>query len=213
MKWIAPLALSAIALIAAPVAQAQDVRITTFKTDSTFTLNGQTFRVARDQNTAATLPEEFALTSRACPPHCLQPMIVAEGVITLGELEVLDFLEDRVTGGTGLVLDTRLPADFEQMSIPGSVNVPATTLASENRFRDDILRALGAVDQAGDTLDFSNAMVLTIYSGGVWSDDAATAVSHLLSAGYPANRLHYYRGGMQAWVHAGLTVHPSQNPG
>ena len=194
-------------------AMAQDVRITTFKTDSTYTLNDQAFTVTRTQNTAAILQGDFALTSRACPPHCLQPMISANGVATLGELEVMSFLEDRVTNGTGLLIDARAPTDFRAASIPGSVNVPFPTLGKDNRFRGDILRALGALDQGDDTLDFSDAMSLTFYSGGPWSNDASTAIDHLLDAGYPSDKLFYYRGGIQAWAHAGLTVQSSQNPG
>ncbi len=193
--------------------QAQDVRITTFRADSTFTLNGQTFTVTRDQNTRAVVQGDYALTSRPCPSNCIQPMIVANGVETLGELEVLDFLEERVTGGVGLLLDTRAPTDFATGSIPGSVNVPVTTLAADNRFRGDILRALGAIPQVDGSLDFSGAMTLALYSGGVWSDDAPAAIRHLLEAGYPANKLFYYRGGMQAWAHVGLTIHQPQNPG
>ncbi|MCF2871725.1 rhodanese-like domain-containing protein [Octadecabacter sp. G9-8] len=194
------------ALLLATSAAAQDVRITTFKDDSTFTLNGRTFTVTRDQNTAATLQGDFARTSRACPPNCIQPMIAATGVATYGELEVLGFMETKVTDGAGLLLDVRNPDAFATSSIPGAVNVPFMTLTDENRFRKDILRALGAVDAAGDTLDFTNAMSLTVFSGGVWSSDAITAINNLLSAGYPARKLSYYRGGMQAWLHVGLTV-------
>lgn len=190
----------------ATTAAAQDVRITTFKEDSTFTLNGRSFTVTRDQNTAAVLQGDFTRTSRACPPNCIQPMIAATGVATYGELEVLGFLETKVSDGAGLLLDVRDPSAFGTASIPGAVNVPFMTLTEENRFRDDILRALGAVDADNGALDFSNAMSLTVFSGGVWSGDAPTAIKHLLSAGYPANKLSYFRGGMQAWLHVGLTV-------
>jgi hypothetical protein len=77
-------------------------------------------------------------------------MHIADGITTLGDLELLDFLE--------------------------------------NRFRDDILRALGAVAQFDGSLDFTNALALTRYSGGVWSNDAPNAIRHLMAAGYPANR-------------------------
>ncbi|HCP81387.1 MAG TPA: sulfurtransferase [Octadecabacter sp.] len=197
----------------ATAGNAQDVRITTFKSDSTFALNDQTFTVTRNQDTQATLGSEYALTSRACPPHCLQPLIVADGVATFAELEVLTFLEEHVTGGTGLFIDARSPADYATGSIPGAVNVPFPTLAAENRYRDDILRALGAVDKGDDALDFTQAMALALYSGGPWSDDAPTAIEHLLAAGYPAEKLFYFRGGIQAWAHVGLTIQHSQNPG
>jgi hypothetical protein len=113
-------------------------------------------------------------------------MQIADGITTLGELELLDFLENRVSGGTGLLLDTRVPAEFATGSIPDGVNVAVATLDPENRFRDDILRALGAVAQVDGSLDFTNA--LTRYSGGVWSNDAPNAIRHLMAAGYPANR-------------------------
>ena len=199
--------------LTATFAHAQDVRITTFRTDSTFTLNGQTFTVSRNQDTTTTLEGEFALTSRACPPNCIQPMIVSPGVGTLGELEVLAFLENRVTNNTGLLIDARAPVDFGAGSIPGAVNVPFMTLDATNRYRDDILRALGAVSNSDGTLDFSDAMSLTLFSGGVWSPDAGTAIKALVEAGYPAEKLFYYRGGMQAWMHVGLTVQQTQNPG
>lgn len=198
--------LSVFALLAGPAAMAQDVRITTFKDDSTFTLNGRAFTVTRIQNTANVLTGEFALTSRACPPNCLQPMILSDGVATFGELEVMEFLEDMVSSGRGLLLDSRAAADFGRGSIPGAVNVPFMTLDVENQYRADILRALGAVPSQNGSLDFDNAMSLTLFSGGVWSADAPRAVSNLLAAGYPPEKIFYYRGGLQAWMHVGLTV-------
>lgn len=213
MKIFATLACAALIASSVLPALAQDVRITTFKSDSTFSLNGQTFTVSRNPDITATLQGEFARTSRACPPNCLQPLVAADGVTTLGELELLVFLEDRVTAGTALVLDARAPESFAANHIPGAVNVPASTLGPDNRFRTDILLALGAVTGAGDTLDFTNAMDLTFYSGGIWSPDATTAINHLLLAGYPSNKLFYYRGGMQAWLHVGLTAITTQAPG
>lgn len=212
MKTMILAALTSAITSASPV-QAQDVRISTFKSDATFSLNGREFIVTRDQNTAATLQGEFALTSRACPPNCIQPMVAAPGVVTFGEIELLAFLEGDVTNGNGLLLDARLPADFADGSIPSAVNVPFMTLAADNRFRTDILRALGAVQDANGALDFSNAMALTLFSGGVWSKDARTGIEHLINAGYPADKIFFYRGGMQAWVHVGLTVQQTQNPG
>ena len=213
MKTIAYFAAAACFAFSANTATAQDVRITTFKSDSTFTLNGQTYTISRDQNPNATLQGDFARTARACPPNCLQPMTVADGVMTVGEVELLRYLESTVNDGTGLLVDARLPADYASGSIPGAVNVPAETLHADNRFRDDILRALGAASRTDGSLDFTNAMNLALYSGGVWSNDAPQAVKNLLAAGYPPEKLFYYRGGMQAWMHVGLTVQNNANPG
>lgn len=194
------------ACLMATSATAQDVRITTFKTESTFSLNGRTVTITRNQNAGATLPPDYTLTSRACPPNCIQPMIAATGVATYGELEVLGFLETKVSDGTGLLLDVRGADAFGRASIPGSVNVPVSTLGEDNRFRNDIFRALGATDGSGDALNFATARSLTVYSEGMWSPDAVTAIRNLLSAGYPPTKLSYYRGGLEAWLHVGLTV-------
>jgi len=187
-------------------AVAQDVRISTFMPDVTFTLNDESVTIQRNQDTAAVLQGDFTLTSRPCPPACIQPMIAAPGVATVGELELIGFLETVVSNSQGLLLDVRDPTDFAAGSVPGAVNVPVQTLGPENRFRDDILRALGAVDAPDSGLDFSNAMTLALFSGGVWSPDAPSAIKNLIDAGYPASKLLYFRGGMQAWVHVGLTV-------
>lgn len=207
------LAMPVCAMLLGTAAAAQDVRITTFKEDSTFTLNGRAFTVTRNQDTSNLLTGEFALTSRACPPNCLQPMIAADGVSTYGELEVLAFLETEVSDGNGLLLDTRVAADFAGGSILGAVNVPFATLDPENQYRADILQALGAVPTQNGAFDFSDAMLLTLFSGGVWSADARKAITNLLAAGYPPENLFYYRGGLQAWIHVGLTVQQPQNPG
>jgi len=74
------LALIVSAVLLGTAALAQDVRITTFKNDSQFTLNGRTFTITRNQDAAATLNGDFARTSRACPPHCIQPMTLEDGV-------------------------------------------------------------------------------------------------------------------------------------
>ena len=140
-------------------------------------------------------------------------MTIANGVATIGEVELLAFLESEVSDRRGLLLDSRNPDEFKQGSIPGAVNVPHITLASENRYRGDILQALGAASNADGSLDFTNAMALTLFSGGVWSADAPQGVANLLAAGYPPEKLFYYRGGMQAWMHVGLTVQFPATPG
>lgn len=213
MNKITNLACIVSAVAAGTAAQAQDVRITTFKSNSTFVLNGQTFTIARNQDTAATLQGEFARTSRECPPDCIQPLLAAPGVTTMAELELLAFLETRAAEGAGLLIDARLPDSFAQATVPGAVNVPYLTLDAENRFRNDILRALGAVEQSDGRWDFSAALDLVLFCNGAWSNDAPTGIEHLLAAGYPAEKLRYYRGGMQAWLGFGMTTQTAANRG
>ena len=62
-----------------------------------------------------------------------------------------------------------------------------------------------AENYRGD-LDFSNALDLILFSNGPWDDQASRAILNLLDAGYPPEKLRFYRGGMQDWLVLGLTV-------
>jgi len=204
MRWIV-LAIGFACGIAVP-AFGQDVNITKDTATRSFELNGVVTTISRIQDQENHLTGDFTKTSRACPPFCITPITVAPGVATIGELEVMDFLETEVSGGTGLLIDSRLPEWFAKGSIPGSVNVPFNTLDSTNPYRDEILKALGA-RQSGSGWDYADAMALAIYCNGPWCEQSPRAIHSLLGAGYPAEKLKYYRGGMQSWLLLGLTTH------
>jgi rhodanese-related sulfurtransferase len=187
-------------------ARAQDVRLTEGLPEVRMVLNGEAVVIGRNQDPTATLSGDFAKTSRPCPPFCIHPMEAAPGVVTLGELEVIDFLQTRVTEGSGVLMDSRLPEWFVKGTIPGAINVPFATLAPTNPYRDQILQALGAAPQAGGGMDFSQALDIALFCNGPWCDQSPRAIRYLIDAGYPAEKLRYYRGGMQNWLLLGLTV-------
>ncbi|WP_299922896.1 rhodanese-like domain-containing protein [uncultured Pelagimonas sp.] len=182
-------AVAAIAL-ALPVS-AQDSRISEDRDRFQMTVNGASISITR--------------SGVACPPACLQPMQAAPGVVTIGELEMLDFLELFVAGGSGLLVDTRLPEGYAVGTIPGAVNVPSATLRPGNPYRDDLLNALGVRNG-----DFSGAFDLVVFGTGSDDPEAAESVRSLLEAGYPATKLKYYRGGLNAWVGLGLSTAASR---
>ena len=45
-----------------------------------------------------------------------------------------------------------------------------------------------------------------LFCNGIWSDQSLRGLQALRAAGYPAEKLRYYRGGMQDWQILGLTV-------
>ena len=68
---------------------------------------------------------DFTLTSRKCPPFCIQPLTIAPGVETIGELEVLEYLKQKADGDdTVLVIDSRGPKWIAKGTIPGLSEYP-----------------------------------------------------------------------------------------
>ena len=132
-------------------------------------------------------------------------MQVANGVVTFGETEVLQFLVNEVAGNTGLMVDARMPQDRERGFSPGSVSLPHETMAKGNPFKIDILKALGAREFDG-TFNFADARALLVYDRGPSSSEAGKLVNNLLEAGYPAAKIKYYRGGMQVWSVLGFSI-------
>ena len=57
------------------------------------THKGSIVQIMRNQDNANTVIQAFAKTSRPCPPFCVQPMIIAPGVETLGELELISYIQ------------------------------------------------------------------------------------------------------------------------
>mgnify|MGYP000597365921 CR=1 FL=1 len=51
--------------------------------------NGKKVTIMRNQDQKNTVNPAFAKTSRKCPPFCIQPMQLAPGVETIGEVEML----------------------------------------------------------------------------------------------------------------------------
>ncbi len=195
-------------------ATAQDVRITPELETFRVSINGTLIEISRIQDTTNRLTSDFSKTSRPCPPFCIHAMSAAPGVATIGELEVLSFLETKVANGQGLLVDARVPEWFAKGTIPGAVNIPFPTLEETNPFRDEILKAIGAVALGApgdDEWNFDNAMDLALFCNGPWCDQSPRAIRALIAVGYPPSKLSYYRGGIQMWMLLGLTIRESNS--
>jgi rhodanese-related sulfurtransferase len=170
-------------------------------------VDGKRIRIERIQDTEHRLDNSFTKTSRPCPPFCIHPMQAALGVQTVGELELLGFLIDKVRTGKGLLVDSRLPEWFNKGTIPGAINIPWTILTAgpDNPHTAKILTALGAIEEMGQW-DFRLSLDLMLFCNGPWCDQSPRAIQNLISIGYPPEKLYYYRGGMQLWQLFGLTT-------
>lgn len=111
-------------------------------------------------------------------------MVLAPGMRTVGELEVIEHLR-----AGGACVDCRQPEDFAARSLPGAVNVP------HQRMLEPGLRP----DPGRPTVVFCNGPQCT---------ESPQAVTQVLEAGYPAGALLYYRGGIHDWMTLGLPLEP-----
>jgi len=109
----------------------------------------------------------------------VQPMTIAPGVVTVGELEVIEHLQSG-----GAVIDTRKPEYYREATIPGARLIS----------HEDILENISELDRDAQTVFFCNGPPC-----------AATpdAIKSLLDAGFPAEAILYYRGGMHDWMTLG----------
>jgi len=171
---------------------------------------GKTVRIERIQDNTNIVDLEYAITSRACPPYCIQPMVLAPGVETIGELEVLGYLKRMSAGDDSiLVIDSRDPEWLTKGMIPGAVSIPWTRLHAQHADLAavaGILQLQFGVGRQGPLWNFSYAKTLVFYCNGMWCGQSPTNIRALLAMGYPAHKLKWYRDGMQGWMLLGLTT-------
>ena len=173
--------------------------------------NGKKTTISRNQNQKNTVNPAFAKTSRKCPPFCIQPAVLAPGVETIAEVEMLDYLS-RMSGGDAsiLVIDSRTPEWVKKGTIPGAVNIPWTALnpakgADPISIGEIMVDTFGARDLEG-LWDYSNAKTLVMFCNGMWCGQSPNNIKNLLKFGYPAHKIKWYRGGMQDWEILGLST-------
>jgi rhodanese-related sulfurtransferase len=118
----------------------------------------------------------------------IKPMTLAEGVRSVGELEVIDHL-----GGGLALVDSRGPESHAQGTIPGARNIPHAEAAERI---DDL-------DPRRPAIFFCN---------GPQCGASPDAIASLLEAGHPPRAILYYRGGLHDWVSLGLPVVASGHP-
>ena len=125
----------------------------------------------------------------------LQPMVPVPGVTPVGELEVLAALEQ----GTAVVVDMRTIEWRAEATIPGSVHIPYTEVASR-------LDELGCSKTASEVWDCANAEPMIAFCNGPACGQSPLAIKAMVREGFPVEKIAYYRGGMQSWTVLGLTV-------
>lgn len=190
--------------------------------------DGRSIKVQRVQDSDYELKGYFAKTGRKCPPFCIQPVTPHHAVSTIGEVELFEFMETKLRDGSGLLVDARTESWFRKGTIPGSVNYPFTLFDKDRGDPQlvEVLKSFGATERgelgaverlledwgwvdAGHKTgewDFTEAKELVLWCNGPACGQSPRAIQGLLEVGYPADRIRYYRGGMQMWQLWGLTT-------
>jgi rhodanese-related sulfurtransferase len=173
--------------------------------------NGKKTTIMRNQDQKNTVDPAFAKTSRKCPPFCIQPASLAPGVETIGEVEVIDYLKKMNDGDDSIiVIDSRTPDWVLRGTIPGSVNIPWTSLnpaeGADPISIGEIMEGKFGVTQLEGLWDYSKAKTLVMFCNGMWCGQSPNNIRNLLKFGYPAHKIKWYRGGMQDWEILGLST-------
>ena len=202
-KVTVTLCLLSLSLLTMPLS-ATEVNITKSIPYVDITIHGKTIRIERIQDTNHKLKNSYTKTSRPTPPFNLQPYEPVKGIKTIGELELIDFLQTEVKNSKGMLVDARMPKWYKEGHVPFALNIPFPILTSKNFYGK--LAQIFDVKKEKDSLNFNNSKTLLIYDNGPWCQQGVHAMKNLVKIGYPKSKILYYRGGMQYWQIVGLTT-------
>jgi len=139
----------------------------------------------------------------------LLPMHLDEELETYGELEVLATLKEMQHNDDLLLIDSRNEQWFKYRTIPGAINMPFVYFKYRDEYEfhfEYAMKHLGVEKDKEGEYDFSNAKTLVLFCNGPWCSQSPSMIFALLEIGYPAEKLKWYRGGMQDWLSAGMTA-------
>lgn len=140
----------------------------------------------------------------------VSPILVAPGVETYGEIEVLAFLEAMHDADNHyMLIDSRDTDWYEYETIPGAVNLwfrPMKAPEDHPEEFHEIMQKLGAVMQKNGAYNYADAATIVLFCNGPWCSQSPLAIKGLLKLGYPAEKIKWYRGGMHVWKSLSMTT-------
>ena len=123
----------------------------------------------------------------------LQPMVPVAGVTPVGEIEMLNAMNDR----DAILVDMREPEDRATGTIPGSHHIVYTEVSAR-------MDELGCKKTAKGW-DCAGAKKVFAFCNGPTCPQSPIAIRAMTREGFPADKIYYYRGGMLDWDALGLT--------
>ena len=123
----------------------------------------------------------------------MQPLVPVKGVHPVAEIEIIAALGD----AGSVVVDMRDTNDRVKGTIPGSIGIPYTEVASR-------MNELGCT-KAGAKWNCAKAKKVYAFCNGPACPQSPMAIRAMTRDGFPADKIYYYRGGMLDWDALGLT--------
>ncbi len=124
----------------------------------------------------------------------LQAMVPVAGVTPVGEIEMLNAMNDR----DAMLVDMREPEDRATGTIPGSHHIVYTEVSAR-------MDELGCKKTAKGW-DCAGAKKVFAFCNGPVCPQSPTAILAMTRDGFPASKIYYYRGGMLDWAALGFPV-------
>lgn len=160
------------------------------------------------------------LTAKTIPDECkksivtslgsVQPIKIDNEIETVGELEVLKFLQmHEFEPDKYALIDARDTHWYEQMTIPTSINIPYSDIQDDEDLYYEYTRALNLLNikkDKNEKLDFTLAKDVVVFCNSNWCVQSVWAIKSLVRMGYPKNKIFWYRGGLQDWMTSGFTT-------
>ncbi len=169
--------------------------------------NGVDIKISRIQDTGNKLTDDFAKTSRTCPPFCIPNIKIVKRVTTIAELELINFIKNKVYKKKGILVDARLKSFYNLETIPGAINIPFTlTELNSKRVVNRLFKVLGTTIKLDGSYNFSTSKDIAVFCSGLWCEQSSRFIKGIVRQGYPANKIYWYRDGLQAWKLLGLTT-------
>jgi len=134
----------------------------------------------------------------------LQPMQIGE-VKTLGELEVLTFIQKSKKDARLMLIDSRTKRWYHKETIASAINLPFSMLEEKSAYQKKIITLLGGIYR-NQQWDFSDVNTLLIFGNSLFDIQATSAIKSLIKLGYPQEKLLYFRGGIESWKRLNLSV-------
>ena len=182
-------------------------------TEFSVTIGGQTCVIGRNQAEDNQVHPAYASTARGMP----MPISLGNGIETLGEQEFIDWMQKAAADDSIVLVDTRTESWHQNLRIPCTINVPYTLMNDDKDIAIfTLLDYFGVQENDDGSLNFDTAKTIIGYCNGFWCGQTPAmflkAKYSLINLGYPAEKLKYYRDGMQAWTALGLTVEGALQP-